>query len=166
MPTEYCQFGEDSIKLRCIEWLQKTHPNVSNVPDQSKVRLGPDAGIVESLSELQVSTESGTQPQPAPPKKDKKQGVSKPKQCTVQTIDRNKRKRVTVITNLDFFGVDLKKAAKIMAGKFACGAAVTKEAAGDEIHIQGDFSADVVELLKNVFKLEGTNVVLLDPKKK
>ena len=67
--------------------------------------------------------------------------------------------------------VDLKKAAKFFAQKFATGASVTKNAQGfDEIVVQGDVSGDIVEmiedgvgLLKNVPK---DNIVEVEEKGK
>lgn len=49
---------------------------------------------------------------------------------------------------MDLFGIDLKKAAKMMASKFATGASVSKTAAGEEeIVIQGDVGDEVVSML-------------------
>ena len=67
--------------------------------------------------------------------------------------------------------VDLKKAAKFFAQKFATGASVTKNPQGlDEIVVQGDVSGDIVEmiedgvgLLKNVPK---DNIVEVEEKVK
>lgn len=49
---------------------------------------------------------------------------------TIKRIERNKRKHITAIHGLETFGIDLKKAAKQFAQKFATGASVTKNAAG------------------------------------
>ena len=67
--------------------------------------------------------------------------------------------------------VDLKKAAKFFAQKFATGTSVTKNTQGlDEIVVQGDVSGDIVEmiedgvgLLKNVPK---DNIVEVEEKVK
>lgn len=46
-------------------------------------------------------------------------------------------------------GIDLKKAAKQFAQKFATGASVTKNPQGlEEIIVQGDVSAEIVELIE------------------
>ena len=108
---------------------------------------------------------------------------------TIKRIERNKRKHVTAIHGLEAFGtlllfalavppshdtsadVDLKKAAKFFAQKFATGASVTKNPQGlDEIVVQGDVSGDIVEmieegvgLLKNVPK---DNIVEVEEKTK
>ena len=76
----------------------------------------------------------------------------------IKRIERTKRKCVTTIYGLDIFGVDLKKAAKMFANRFACGSSVAKNNQGqDEIVVQGDFSD---ELLKMILK-NWTNVSLL-----
>eukprot|EP00842_Homolaphlyctis_polyrhiza_P004515 jgi/Hompol1/5064/HPOL_001002-RA len=70
------------------------------------------------------------------------------KKVILTTIERTKRKRVTIIVGLEKFDVDLKKAAKMFATKFACGASVTKNASGqDEIVVQGEFADDIFELI-------------------
>ena len=94
----------------------------------------------------------------------------------IKRVERNKRKFVTHVIGLEHFGtpdvppidrsthppslpwhvcvcalglgIELKKAAKKCAGKFACGASVTKSKAGvDEIVIQGDVADGVRVLL-------------------
>ena len=45
-------------------------------------------------------------------------------------------------------GIDLKKAAKLFAQRFATGASVTKNAAGtDEIVVQGDVSQEIFDMI-------------------
>ena len=68
-------------------------------------------------------------------------------QIVIKRSERTKRKHATHIQGLELFGVDLKKAAKMMASKFATGASVSKTATGEEeIVIQGDVGDDVVRL--------------------
>lgn len=60
---------------------------------------------------------------------------------------RTKRKVATHIHGLDLFGVDLKKAAKLFAGKFATGSSLSKNPQGeDEIVVQGDVGDEIVSL--------------------
>ena len=55
---------------------------------------------------------------------------------------------MTSIYGLDIFGVDLKKAAKMFANRFACGSSVAKNNQGqDEIVVQGDFSDELYQLI-------------------
>jgi len=67
--------------------------------------------------------------------------------------------------------IELKKAAKFLAQKFATGASVTKNAQGqDEIVVQGDVSDEVLELIENstgIFKgIPAGNVEMVEDKKK
>lgn len=62
----------------------------------------------------------------------------------IKRSERNKRKFVTGVHGLESFGVDLKKAAKLFANKFATGASLHKNPQGEEeIIIQGDVSDEV-----------------------
>ena len=68
-------------------------------------------------------------------------------------------------------GVDLKKAAKQFAQKFATGASVTKNNQGlDEVVVQGDVSGEIVEMIEEgVGVLKGIpadNIVEVEDKKK
>jgi translation initiation factor 1 (eIF-1/SUI1) len=83
----------------------------------------------------------------------------------IKRIERNKRKYVTSVRGLEAFGmvacvctpvstvtleigVDLKKAAKLFAQRFATGGSVTKNAAGiDEIVVQGDVSHEIYDMI-------------------
>lgn len=90
---------------------------------------------------------------------------------TIKRIERTKRKHVTAIHGLEAFDIDLKKAAKQLAGRFATGASVTKNAQGfDEIVVQGDVSDEIYEMLeKGEGVLKGVpiaNVDIVEDKKK
>ncbi|CAG8562384.1 6806_t:CDS:2 [Acaulospora colombiana] len=68
-------------------------------------------------------------------------------------------------------GIDLKKASKQFATKFATGASVSKNPQGlDEIVVQGDVTDEIVEMLEgNVGVLKGVpedNIVCVEDKKK
>ena len=92
-------------------------------------------------------------------------------QVTIKRIERTKRKYVTAIHGLEAFSIDLKKAAKQLAGRFATGASVAKNAQGfDEIVVQGDVSDEIMEILeKGEGVLKGVpiaNVEIVEDKKK
>ena len=92
-------------------------------------------------------------------------------QVTIKRIERTKRKHVTAIHGLEAFGIDLKKAAKQLAGRFATGASVTKNAQGfDEVVVQGDVSDEIYDMLeKGEGALRGVpiaNVDIVEDKKK
>ena len=68
-------------------------------------------------------------------------------------------------------GVDLKKAAKLFAQKFATGASVTKNPQGlEEIVVQGDVSGEIVEMIEEQTGLlkgvPADNIVEVEEKKK
>lgn len=66
---------------------------------------------------------------------------------TIKREARTKRKTLTCIHNLEAFGIDLKKAAKFFAQRFATGSSVSKNPQGqDEIVIQGDVWEEVVSV--------------------
>lgn len=88
----------------------------------------------------------------------------------IKRIERNKRKHVTSVFGLDLFSkrsgglnptgkaspltlllcsdVDLKKAAKLFANRYACGSSVTKNnQSKDEIVVQGDVTDEIRELI-------------------
>lgn len=68
-------------------------------------------------------------------------------------------------------GVDLKKAAKFFATKFATGASVSKNPQGlDEIVVQGDVTEEIIDLISDqVGIMKGVpekNIVKVEEKKK
>ena len=74
----------------------------------------------------------------------------------IRRVERTKRKMTTSIQGLEAFSIDLKKASKLFANKFATGASVSKNAAGDdEIVIQGDVAYEVEEMLLKTTGKEG-----------
>lgn len=71
----------------------------------------------------------------------------------LKRVERTKRKHVIVVSGLEAFGLDLKKVAKEMGKKFACGSSVTKApGGGEEIVIQGDLSDEIEEWLLGKYK--------------
>lgn len=74
----------------------------------------------------------------------------------IKRVERTKRKMTTSVQGLEAFGIDLKKSSKMFANKFATGASVSKNAAGeDEIVIQGDVAYEVEEMLLKTTGKEG-----------
>jgi len=89
----------------------------------------------------------------------------------VKRIERQKRKYVTHVVGLEVFGIDLKKAAKQFATKFATGSSVKANAAGeDEIVVQGDVADDIFDMIvEEVGVLKGIpedNIEIIEEKKK
>ncbi|KAG1738793.1 translation initiation factor SUI1 [Suillus lakei] len=165
-PPEYCEFG--SSLTRCKEWLQGAHPQLfdkyySDEALQSKI------GTLSLEAQAKLEKDTAKKEAKAEAKADA--ALKKKMQVSIKRIERNKRKHVTAIHGLEAFDIDLKKAAKFLAQKFATGASVTKNAQGqDEIVVQGDVSDDVLELIEGgAGPLKGVpvdNVVIIEEKKK
>jgi len=86
-------------------------------------------------------------------------------------VERNKRKHVTTVHGLEAFNVDLKKAAKLFAQKFATGSSVSKNPQGEEeIVVQGDVTEEIIDMIADqVGVLKGVpekNIVKVEEKKK
>ncbi|KIM61460.1 hypothetical protein SCLCIDRAFT_1215913 [Scleroderma citrinum Foug A] len=167
-PPEYCEFG--SSLTRCKEWLKEEHPALYN-------RYYSDEALQSKIGTLslenQAKLEKSTAEKEAKAEKKADAALKKKmaSQVSIKRMERNKRKFVTAIHGLEAFDVDLKKAAKFLAQKFATGASVTKNAQGlDEIVVQGDVSDEVLELVQSsvgVFKgVPVANVEIVEEKKK
>ncbi|XP_049936515.1 translation machinery-associated protein 22-like [Nymphaea colorata] len=66
----------------------------------------------------------------------------------IEKVVRNKRKCVTIVKDLELFGVKLSEASKKLGKKFATGASVVKgPTETDQIDVQGDISYDIVEFI-------------------
>ncbi|KAI8808491.1 translation machinery-associated protein 22 [Cladochytrium replicatum] len=138
VPPEYCDFG--TTKDKCRAWLASEHPDVF-------ARLYPNE---QQDGEPKSDAAAPTAAVAAPSKKKK---AAAPTKVIVKRVERNKRKFVTVVSNLELFDVDLKKAAKLFANKFACGSSVTKTpTGGEEIVVQGDISDDIVDVILSNYK--------------
>ncbi|KAL7282705.1 density-regulated protein DRP1 [Trametes coccinea BRFM310] len=167
-PVEYCEFG--SSLTRCKEWLQKTD---SQLYDKYYSEEALQAKIGTLSLEAQEKLEKDTAKKEAKAEAKAETALKKKmaSQITIKRIERNKRKHVTAIHGLENFDVDLKKAAKFFAQKFATGASVTKNPQGlDEIVVQGDVSGEIVEMIEDgVGLLKGVpkeNVVEVEEKTK
>ncbi|WWC65523.1 translation machinery-associated protein 22 [Kwoniella dejecticola CBS 10117] len=146
LPTEYCEFGPSFSK--CKTWLEGE--------DQDEYeRLWGEGNLAARIGTLSVEKQEKIEADAAKAEKKaakkaeaeaKKKGETK---IIIKRSERTKRKHQTHIQNLELFGIDLKKAAKLFAGKFATGSSVSKiPGGGEEIVIQGDVGDDIVEMLK------------------
>ncbi|KAG1462308.1 hypothetical protein G6F56_005547 [Rhizopus delemar] len=165
MPLEYCEFS--GTQEKCKEWLKQ----------EDEDKYAEIYGLIEGVEG--VTLEEGEEG-------DKKRTVVKDKSAKLEAKmerenkkkmasrviikrnERNKRKCVTTIYGLDIFGVDLKKAAKMFANRFACGSSVAKNNQGqDEIVVQGDFSDELHKLiLSNWTNVPDENIDRVEEKKK
>ncbi|KAJ1551703.1 Translation machinery-associated protein 22, partial [Nowakowskiella sp. JEL0078] len=155
LPPEFCSFG--STAETCLTWLKQNNAQLLTkiYPNETNEFLSE---VNEKVSELSLEDEkkSASKSTETKAEKDKKKKPANSinHKVLVKRVDRNKRKFVTVVSGLENFDVDLKKAAKQFANKFACGSSVTKNAAGtsDEIVVQGDFLDDIVVLISSTYK--------------
>ncbi|KAI9569250.1 density-regulated protein DRP1 [Boletus coccyginus] len=189
-PPEYCEFG--SSLTRCKEWLHAAHPQLFE-RYYSEEALQSKLGTLSLEAQAKLEKDTAKKEAKAEAKADAALKKKMASQVTIKRIERNKRKFVTAIHGLEVFGgllwcaftsdslrdkravcvidIELKKAAKFLAQKFATGASVTKNAQGqDEIVVQGDVSDEVLELIENstgVFKgIPAGNVEIVEDKKK
>ncbi|KAI0638603.1 translation initiation factor SUI1 [Trametes polyzona] len=167
-PVEYCEFG--SSLTRCKEWLQKTDQALYD-RFYSEEALQAKIGTLSLEAQEKLEKDTAKKEAKAEAKAETALKKKMASQVTIKRIERNKRKHVTAIHGLENFDVDLKKAAKFFAQKFATGASVTKNPQGlDEIVVQGDVSGEIVEMIEDgVGLLKGVpkeNVVEVEEKSK
>ncbi|KAF8806204.1 density-regulated protein DRP1 [Phlegmacium glaucopus] len=167
-PLEYCEFG--SSLTRCKEWLKEEHPDQFD-KYYSDEALQAKIGTLSLEAQTKLEKEAAKKEAKAEAKADAALKKKLASQVTIKRIERTKRKHVTAIHGLEAFSIDLKKAAKQLAGRFATGASVTKNAQGfDEIVVQGDVSDEIMEMLeKGEGVLKGVpiaNVEIVEDKKK
>ncbi|XP_065561925.1 density-regulated protein homolog [Artemia franciscana] len=128
LPTEYCEFYPDFEK--CKAWLEKALPDTF----AERFAIDPNAEAEDDKKHQKRGGKGLVKP------KKKEEG---PKKICVSLSMRG-RKKLTVITGLKSYGIDLKVAAKFFGTKFACGSSVTGD---DEIVIQGDVKDDLFDIL-------------------
>jgi translation initiation factor 1 (eIF-1/SUI1) len=110
--------------------------------------------LPDLFSKLYVSDPSEEPPKEPAPKQPltKKQKQKAQQPIVIKRIERTRRKRTISICGLAAYNVDLKALAKQFSSKFACGAAVTQNASGqDEIVVQGDLQDEIYEFLIDKF---------------
>ncbi|KAI9031624.1 translation initiation factor SUI1 [Phycomyces nitens] len=172
MPPEYCEFS--GTQEKCKEWLKENHEDVySSLYNVEAITKGVEN---VALEETGATTADGKPDRTfvkdksakleAKLERENKKKMSS--RVTIKRVERTKRKCVTTIYGLDVFGVDMKKAAKMFANKFACGSSVAKNNQGqDEIVVQGDFSEELNDLiLANWPHVPEDNIDIVEEKKK
>ncbi|KAF5377343.1 hypothetical protein D9757_008026 [Collybiopsis confluens] len=167
-PVEYCEFG--SSLTRCKEWLHETDRDAFS-RYYSEEALQAKIGTLSLEAQSKLEQDTAKKEAKAEAKADAALKKKMSSQITIRRIERNKRKHVTAIHGLEAFGIDLKKAAKQFASKFATGASVTKNPQGlEEIVVQGDVSDEVVEMIEaeaGILKgIPVDNVEIVEEKKK
>ncbi|XP_041350169.1 density-regulated protein homolog [Gigantopelta aegis] len=134
MPTEYCEYYPNYEK--CKQWLEK------NLPEEFE-------RLMEGKEEVECKGDDGEEKKKRQTRGGKGMMKAKkkaePQGIRMWTATRGKKKKVTVITGLASYDIDLKEASKFFATKFSCGSSVT--AAEDEIVVQGDVKDDLWDIL-------------------
>lgn len=154
LPAEYCEFGPDFEK--CKPWLITNAPqllrneagdkgvdNVSQKLQSTGISDGPAVTLGESSSS---KPEVKWLPGGKTKKKEKQEVI-------IEKVVRNKRKCITTIKGLEFFGVKLSDASKRFGKKFATGASIVKGPTDKEhIDVQGDIAYDVVDFITETWR--------------
>ncbi|KAJ3313475.1 Translation machinery-associated protein 22 [Boothiomyces sp. JEL0838] len=148
MPPEYCEFG--STLAECKAWLQEN-----------------DSALFAELYPDGMERAEPKEEQPQEQKQETKKKKKVVKQVVITITERTKRKRITNVKGLELFDVDLKKAAKTFANKFATSGAVVKNGAGqEEIAIGGDVSDDIFDFIVQNFGISEDDIEFGETKKK
>lgn len=144
LPAEYCEFSPTTSK--CKSWLESNHHDEWQ-------RLYSEGAVTSRLENMEITSELKEKLETEAAKAERKaerkaESEAKKRQAakiTIKSESRTKRKTTTHVHGLEAFGVDLKKAAKFLAGKFATGSSVSKNPQGlDEIVVQGDVAEEIV----------------------
>eukprot|EP01134_Creolimax_fragrantissima_P003131 CFRG3131T1 len=149
VPPEYCDFGptakacKAALKEKNEELYGELYEDVAigdlSLEDKKESRRGK--GLAKVKKEVDVK-----------------------KAITLQRKNRGGRKYITVILGMGTYGIDVKKAAKVLGGKFACGSSVTGE---DEITLQGDVAMDLEEFLPEKWpEIDEDDITTVEDKKK
>jgi density-regulated protein DRP1 len=144
-PEEYCEYSHDLLKKR------KELPINADVAQTQPTEQQPVLEG-EQKKEEEKKTE---QPKVEEEKKETKE--KKHKKITdkihIKNSKRSKRKAVTVIKNIEKFGLDLKEVGKMLSKKFACSSTVNKDEENkDAIFMTGEFEDDLKDFLMEKFK--------------
>lgn len=134
MPIEYCEYS--GMTDKCLKWLEVNLPSEFEKLDVTHIKESTD-----TEKKHQKRGGKGSKNITEKNAMEKKALASK---ITLQRAARGKNKSVTVIKGLASFDVDLKAAAKLFSGRFACGSSVT---APDEIVVQGDVKDEIVDII-------------------
>ncbi|KAF8455653.1 translation initiation factor SUI1 [Terfezia claveryi] len=165
LPPEYCEFGGTTKK--CKDWLETAAKDLYQA-------LYSEEAVAATLSTLSVEAQAKAEKDSAKKaaKAAKAEQAEAEKKATskiiLKRVERTKRKHVIVVSGLEAFGLDLKKVAKEMGKKFACGSSVTKApGGGEEIVVQGDLSDEIEDWLVEKYKdIPGDNIEQIEDKKK
>ncbi|RPA91954.1 density-regulated protein DRP1 [Choiromyces venosus 120613-1] len=169
LPPEYCEFGTTSKK--CREWLEINHEELVPIIYNTEAIQSAMQNLSTTAQEKAQKAEAAMAKKALKDEAKQERELAKKLSSSVilKRVERTKRKHVIVIVGLDAFGLDLKKIAKEMGKKFACGASVTKGVGGggDEIIVQGDLGEEIREWIEERFEeVPSGNVEVVEEKRK
>lgn len=168
MPYELCAFAPKPA--RCKAQLEKVNPELY-------AQMYEDEGV-DKLADgvAQVEIKDGQAVQDGNNNNNKKKQAAKDAdpEVVLKLVERSKKKRIVEVTGLQLYQVDMKKAAKIFASRFACGASVVKSTVAaatggvdDTIVVQGDFQDEIRDvIIKNWAMINENNIKLVVAKPK
>ena len=85
--------------------------------------------------------------------KTNKKKKANPTKIHISNLKRGKKKFLTVIKNVEIFGLDMKEVSKLLSKKFACSSSVSKDDSNvDCIMMTGEFEDDLKDFLLEKFK--------------
>lgn len=159
LPFEYCEYHPSAIK--CQSWLQSNHPdlylhyysdNNNNTTTNPTTSTTGTAGSTAGGADARSSSRGGkAQLKDDSKRLEREQQARLSAKILLRKDTRNKRKSLTIITGLAALGLDLKKVAKRLANKFACGCSVqvnqTMAGFPEEVVLQGDYVDQLVLFL-------------------
>ncbi|EMR09763.1 hypothetical protein PNEG_01947 [Pneumocystis murina B123] len=147
-PPEYCEYGNFSGK--CMEWLKENHMELYiRLYSQDPLIIEKQDIIFEEKEKIDESNKIRTKEETKGLKKTKKNTISK---VLIKRVERNKRKYVVIVQGLELYGIDVKKASKLLGKKFATGSSVTKNVCDiDELVIQGDHIDEIYNYILETY---------------
>ncbi|RKP12175.1 translation initiation factor SUI1 [Piptocephalis cylindrospora] len=157
LPYEYCEFGP-SAEL-CKKNCRENHPGLYERYYGALEEAKEEDPAALAADEAKLKGKGGGG------KKGKKEQDMR---VYIKRSERNRRKCVTTVCNLQTYDVELKKAAKLFANRFACGSSVSKNPQGiDDIVVQGDVSDELLQLITSTWKNVPEKMIeLVEEKKK
>lgn len=144
-PEEFCEYSHELLRKR------KELP--VNIDTTTQVQTQPSAETPQQLNEGEEK--KAETPKVEEEKKDPKEKKHKKisDKIHIKNTKRSKRKAVTVIKNIEKFGLDLKEVSKMLSKKFACSSSVSKDEENkDSIVMTGEFEDDLKDFLMEKFK--------------
>ena len=142
LPLEYCEYGPNASKCK-------------KAKGEGETKEEKKEGEAEKKEEGEAEAE---EKKVEPKKEDKKK--KEEKFITITNVKRNKKQSITKVTGVSLFGLDPKEVAHFIGKKYSVGSNVDKKTGIDCVNVQGDFQADIADILVEHFKVPRQNIKL------